>query len=103
MKQQSRPSSYPLNNLVKLLVHVHWFFQARLLAWRRCYICFFSRSTCYYESRPVTTYVGLLMTFIVVVNSPFTGKIIGMDQKTGDISKDVKPFENFTLALCFML
>merc|ERR1719313_3143051 len=41
------------------------------------------------------------MTLIVVVIPLFTGEVIGVNQKTGDISEDVKPFDNFILAACF--
>jgi hypothetical protein len=48
-----------------------------------------------------TTYAVLAMTLCVVVIPLFTGEIIGVDQKTGDIKEDVKPFDNFILAGCF--
>ena len=38
------------------------------------------------------TYAVLLVTLIVVVIPLFTGETIGVDQKTGDIQEDVKPF-----------
>merc|ERR1719265_41912 len=47
------------------------------------------------------TYAVLLMTLIVVVIPLFTGEVIGVDQKTGDLKEDVKPFDNFILAICF--
>jgi len=48
-----------------------------------------------------TTYAVLLMTLCVVVIPLFTGELIGVDPKTGDIKDDVKPFDNFILAGCF--
>jgi len=48
-----------------------------------------------------TTYAVLLMTLCVVVIPLFTGEMIGVDQKTGDIKEDAKPFDNFILAACF--
>jgi hypothetical protein len=47
------------------------------------------------------TYAVMLMTLIVCVIPLFTGEVIGVDQKTGDIKDDVKPFDNFILAGCF--
>jgi len=47
------------------------------------------------------TYAVLLMTLIVVVIPLFTGEVIGVDPKTGDIPADSKPFENFIVAGCF--
>jgi hypothetical protein len=47
------------------------------------------------------TYAVLLMTLIVCVIPLFTGEVIGVDQKTGDIKDDVKPFDNMILAGCF--
>jgi len=47
------------------------------------------------------TYAVLLMTLIVVVIPLFTGEVIGVDQKTGDIDDEHKPFANFILAVCF--
>jgi hypothetical protein len=47
------------------------------------------------------TYAVLLMTLIVCVIPLFTGEVIGVDQKTGDIKDDEKPFDNFILAGCF--
>jgi len=47
------------------------------------------------------TYAVLMMTLIVCVIPLFTGEVVGVDQKTGDIKDDVKPFENFILAGCF--
>jgi len=47
------------------------------------------------------TYAVLLMTLIVVVIPLFTGEMIGVDQKTGDLKEDKKPFDNFILATCF--
>merc|ERR1719174_734532 len=41
------------------------------------------------------------MTLIVCVIPIFTGKVIGVDVKTGDIPKDAKPFEQPIVAGCF--
>merc|ERR1719235_799736 len=41
------------------------------------------------------------MTLIVIVIPLFTGQTIGVDQKTGDIDPESKPFENFIVAGCF--
>merc|ERR1719345_642299 len=48
-----------------------------------------------------TTYAILLMTLCVVVIPLFTGDVIGVDPKTGDINAETKPFDNFILATCF--
>merc|ERR1719183_1716024 len=47
------------------------------------------------------TYSVLLMTLIVVVIPLFTGEVIGVDPKTGDIPPDAQPFKNTILAACF--
>ena len=47
------------------------------------------------------TYAVILMTSIVVVAPLFTGGVIGVDPKTGDIPADAKPFSNFIGAGCF--
>jgi hypothetical protein len=47
------------------------------------------------------TYAVLMMTLCVCVIPLFTGEVIGVDQKTGDIKDDAKPFDNFILAGCF--
>jgi len=47
------------------------------------------------------TYAVMLMTLCVCVIPLFTGEVIGIDQKTGDIQQDSKPFDNFILAACF--
>jgi len=47
------------------------------------------------------TYAVMMMTLIVCVIPLFTGEVIGVDQKTGDIKDDAKPFDNFILAGCF--
>merc|ERR1719163_2550696 len=47
------------------------------------------------------TYSVLLMTLIVVVIPLFTGEVIGVDAKTGQISDDAKPFKNTMVAGCF--
>jgi len=47
------------------------------------------------------TYAVMMMTLVVCVIPLFTGEVIGVDQKTGDIKEDTKPFDNFILAACF--
>jgi hypothetical protein len=47
------------------------------------------------------TYAVMMLTLIVCVIPLFTGEVIGVDQKTGDIKEDTKPFDNFILAGCF--
>merc|ERR1740127_110160 len=47
------------------------------------------------------TYAVMMLTLIVCVIPLFTGEVIGVDQKTGDIKDDEKPFDNFILAGCF--
>jgi len=47
------------------------------------------------------TYAVMMMTICVCVIPLFTGEVIGVDQKTGDIKDDAKPFDNFILAGCF--
>merc|ERR1719379_2217886 len=47
------------------------------------------------------TYAVLAMTLCVCVIPIFTGKVIGVDVKTGDIPKDAKPFEQPIVAGCF--
>jgi len=47
------------------------------------------------------TYAVLLMTLIVVVIPLCTGELVGVNQKTGDIDDEHKPFTNFFLAACF--
>merc|ERR1719408_1010672 len=47
------------------------------------------------------TYAVLAMTLVVCVIPVFTGKVIGVDVKTGDIPKDTKPFEQPIVAGCF--
>merc|ERR1719262_1306580 len=47
------------------------------------------------------TYAVLAMTLVVCVIPVFTGKVIGVDVKTGDIPKDAKPFEQPIVAGCF--
>merc|ERR1719443_1342283 len=49
------------------------------------------------------TYSVLLMTLVVCVIPLFTGDTIGVDQKTGDIHEDARPFENWILATCFTI
>merc|ERR1719271_1339468 len=47
------------------------------------------------------TYAVLMMTLCVCVIPIFTGKVMKVDVKTGDIAKDEEPFENFILAALF--
>merc|ERR1719207_205873 len=47
-----------------------------------------------------TTYAILAMTLTVVVIPLFTGDVIGVNQKTGEVDPDMKPFDNFILAGC---
>merc|ERR1719327_727568 len=47
------------------------------------------------------TYAVLAMTLIVCVIPIFTGKVIGVNVKTGDIKDDQKPFEQPIIAGCF--
>jgi len=47
------------------------------------------------------TYSVLLMTLIVCVIPLFTGEVIGVDPKTGDIKEDTQPFKNQMCAIAF--
>merc|ERR1719321_353971 len=47
------------------------------------------------------TYAVLLMTLCVCVIPLFTGEVMGVDAKTGQIPEDAKPFENQLCAICF--
>merc|ERR1719252_491058 len=47
-----------------------------------------------------TTYAILAMTLTVVVIPLFTGDVIGVNQKTGEVDPEMKPFDNFILAGC---
>merc|ERR1719450_323135 len=47
------------------------------------------------------TYAVLAMTLCVCVIPIFTGKVIGVDVKTGDIKDDAQPFEAPIVAGCF--
>merc|ERR1719261_1518656 len=47
------------------------------------------------------TYAVLMMTLCVCVIPIFTGKVMKVDLKTGDIAKDEEPFENSILAGVF--
>merc|ERR1719174_3516642 len=47
------------------------------------------------------TYSVLAMTLVVCVIPIFTGKVINVDTKTGDIKDDAKPFEQPIIAGCF--
>jgi hypothetical protein len=47
------------------------------------------------------TYAVLLMTLIVCVIPLFTGEVIGVDPKTGDVAADAQPFESQACAIGF--
>merc|ERR1719247_1470493 len=47
------------------------------------------------------TYAVLLMTLIVCVIPLFTGEVIGVDPKTGDVAADAQPFESQACAIAF--
>jgi len=47
------------------------------------------------------TYAVLCMTLIVVVIPLFTGEVIGVDPKTGDIPEDTQPFKSMICAAAF--
>merc|ERR1719152_343683 len=47
------------------------------------------------------TYAVLLMTLCVCVIPLFTGEVMGVDPKTGDIPADTQPFQNQICAICF--
>jgi len=47
------------------------------------------------------TYAVLLMTLIVCVIPLFTGEVIGVDPKTGDIPADTQPFQSQACAIAF--
>merc|ERR1719230_40430 len=47
------------------------------------------------------TYAILLMTLIVCVIPLFTGEVIGVDPKTGDIPADTQPFQSQACAIAF--
>jgi hypothetical protein len=47
------------------------------------------------------TYAVLLMTLIVCVIPLFTGEVIAVDPKTGDIPSDAQPFESQACAIAF--
>merc|ERR1719230_289715 len=49
------------------------------------------------------TYAVLCMTLIVTVIPLFTGEVIGVDPKTGDIPQDTQPFKNMFVAVMFTL
>ena len=42
-----------------------------------------------------------MITLRVRVILLFTGEVIGMDYKLGDIKEDAKPFDNLVLVVCF--
>ena len=48
----------------------------------------------------ITQLAVVLLTLIVLVIPLFTGEVIGVDQKTGDINEDVM-LDIFILAACF--
>merc|ERR1719482_1436997 len=47
------------------------------------------------------TYAVLCLTLIVCIIPLFTGEVLGVDPKTGDIAEDAQPFENQCCAYCF--
>merc|ERR1719158_2125586 len=47
------------------------------------------------------TYAVLLMTLVVCVIPLFTGEVIGVDPKTGDIPHDAQPFQSQACAIAF--
>merc|ERR1719191_1756883 len=47
------------------------------------------------------TYAVLLMTLIVCIIPLFTGEVIGVDPKTGDIPHDAQPFQSQACAIAF--
>ena len=47
------------------------------------------------------THAAMLMALCVCVIPLFSGAVVGIDQKTGDIKEDPKPFVHFILAGCF--
>ena len=47
------------------------------------------------------TYAVMMMTLMICAIPLFIGEVIGVDQKTGDIQEDEKPFDNFLLTGCF--
>merc|ERR1719252_268311 len=49
------------------------------------------------------TYAVLAMTLVVCVIPIFTGKVIGVDVKTGDIPQDCEPFTFYPVAIAFTL
>merc|ERR1719197_1183911 len=49
------------------------------------------------------TYAVLMMTLCVCVIPLFTGKVISVDPKTGDIPQDTEPFTNYWVAGAFTL
>merc|ERR1719311_1839089 len=49
------------------------------------------------------TYAVLMMTLCVTVIPVFTGKVISVDPKTGDLPMDQKPFTNYYVAGAFTL
>merc|ERR1719247_3010291 len=49
------------------------------------------------------TYAVLMMTLCVCVIPVFTGKVIGVDPKTGDIPADTEPFTFWPVAIAFTI
>merc|ERR1719316_389769 len=47
------------------------------------------------------TYAVLALTLSVTIIPVFTGEVIGVDPKTGDIPHDAQPFKNQFCAICF--
>jgi hypothetical protein len=47
------------------------------------------------------TYSVLMMTLCVCIIPLFTGEVVGVDPKTGDIPEDAQPFENQCCAIAF--
>ena len=47
------------------------------------------------------TYAVMMLTFIACVIPVFTGEVIGVDKKDGDIKENEKSLDNFILAGCF--
>merc|ERR1719262_1521960 len=50
-----------------------------------------------------STYAVLAMTLCVCVIPIFTGKVMAVDPKTGDIPPDAKPFDNYIVAIAFTI
>merc|ERR1719287_144640 len=50
-----------------------------------------------------STYAVLAMTLCVCCIPVFTGKVMGVDPKTGDIPSDSKPFDNKIVGIAFTI